>query len=158
MEATFDVTVSIGSDVIGGAPIKNKVTNGSKSIGGFFDMPLDLSFVGKSCFTDPVTGSSTFIGAMIISQPQKKAPEQGYVQFFFTAFGNDGTPGIKYMLEMFGIFGDPANWLPAPGTATILTVADWNMTTEGKGQNRKISCIGPGTFATETTVRIFRRP
>ncbi len=168
VKATFDVTVTIEGNEIGGAPINSKITNGSKNIGGFFDMPLDLSFFtgmddpktpqidGEICFRDPITGSSIFIGAMIISQPQKKAPEQGHVQFFFTAFGNDGTPDIKYQLEMFGTFDNPANWLPDPGTSTTLNVTDWKMGTEGKGQNRKISCTGDGGFGPGTSLKVDR--
>ena len=169
MQATFDVTVIIEGNVIGGAPINNEITNGSKNIGGFFDMPLDLSFFtamddpktpqidGEICFKDPITGSSIFIGAMIISQPQKKAPEQAYVQFFFTAFGNDETPDINYQLDMFGTFEPGKPWPPDPvGESNTLTLTSWEMNTSGKGQNRKISCTGDGPFGAGNSIKVDR--
>ena len=151
-DATFEVQVF--GDITGGP--QERVNGISKSSNQVVvrDMTLNLTFFktalaeGKNCFS-----AGTFTSTLAINQPKKKVPSQARFQFFFKAKGNDGTATeIKYLLEGQGTFDSPANWPPSKGTTTTATFTDWEMSTEGKGQNKKISCTGEGSFAVVITV------
>jgi len=93
---------------------------------------------GTNCFRGAPLAA--FGDSMLISLAKDGT---AFVQYFFEGFGDDESDTeIKYQLEMFG--GFVKNPLPPVVGTTRMTFTDWEMSTEGKGKNRMISCTGFG--------------
>ena len=80
---------------------------------------------------------------------------QAIGRFWFFACADDGIDGatnecftdVSYLLNMFGMFEDDANWPPSNmGDINFVTMTAWEMTTTS-GKYRKIACRGSGSFA-----------
>ena len=67
-------------------------------------------------------------------------------EFYFEAFGKDSSPGHKYVLHLNGFFIPEDNFAPAVSTTVTMYATDWEMSTEGKGQDRKNTCTGEDEF------------
>ena len=72
------------------------------------------------------------------------------------ATANDGVTAVKYRLDVVGTFDFPENWPPVLGTSNTLRITGWEMSSEGKGQLKKVSCTGTGVFASPTSIRVER--
>ncbi len=104
----------------------------------FFDELDTEGEAGTNCFRGAPLDA--FGDSMLISLAKDGT---AFVQYFFEGFGDDGSDTeIKYQLEMFG--GFVKNPLPPVVGTTRMTFTDWEMSTEGKGKNRMISCTGFG--------------
>ena len=128
------------------------------------DIMLDLTFfkTAASGLTDGATcfGAGSFEGDEAINQP-KAADGTDFVLFFFKAKGNNGTPGIKYALEMRGTITRKTGtgtggtfWLPTKNNPATFTAASWEMSAQGK--NHQLACKGSGTFTNPTTIDVER--
>ena len=120
-------------------------------------MFLDISFFqavnfkngsGADCFPD-----GDYTGPFVVLQQRDGSAR---VDFYFVANGTDGSPDHKYVLQLFGTFDDPGNFPPALGSSIIMSAPAWLMSTEGRGQARKVTCTGDGDAGFAATVAVTR--
>ncbi len=155
-EATFRVTLF--GDVTGGLETRTYKTQPSSTQVVLNDgIDVELAYLqtaiagGGICFS-----AGSYRGPMIISAVSKKNPSLAQCTFWFQATGSDGVTEIRYVLTMNGTFTDPDNWPSAVGTQNTVILTDWETKTNGKGQNRKVSCTGNGSFSSGVTVLVER--
>lgn len=163
-EATFRATVS--GDISGGPQSRAQVIrdNTTQIVISKPSMVLDLSYFRGVSFKAPDDGADCFAagsyggagngGSMHISQERDGS---GLATAWIRgATANDGVSDLTYRLDMTGSYDDPNNWPPALGTSNTLRIDGWEMSSEGKGQLKKISCTGSGSFDNPTSILVER--
>lgn len=156
-DATFRVTFS--GDISGGPEERTQQMQPSSTqvVISKPGIALDLAYFqtalagGGVCFS-----AGEFTGPFQIKTKKKNTPSLAESFFFFSATGSGGVTEIKYVMTMNGQFTDPTNWPPAVGTQNTAIMTDWELTTEGGGQNRKVSCTGEGIFGSGVTILVER--
>ena len=128
-------------------------------------MELDISFFkdldfnngdGAVCFPGgPGLDDGHYEGPFVISQNRNGTAQ---VDFYFVANGTDGSPDHKYVLQLFGTFIPANNFPPTLDTEVVMSAPAWLMLTEGRGQARKVTCIGDGDSGFAATVIVTRVP
>jgi hypothetical protein len=114
-----------------------------------FKVPGD----GADCFHAGHYGGPGERGSMHIVQERD---DSGLASIWFEATANDRISDLLYRLDVYGYFDHPANWPPALGTSNTLRVESWEMTSEGKGKLKNISCTGTGVFLNPTSIEVVR--
>jgi hypothetical protein len=131
-----------GGPVTASTQIKKKMTQVEVPQG----MSLDISFFqviggGTACFPDTVDYEGWFVVRENRGSPR--------AEFYFKAFGKDSSPGHKYVLHLNGVFLPDDNFPPSEGSTATMYATDWEMSTEGKGQDRHNTCTGDDEFRFE---------
>ena len=163
--ATFRYTLS--GDVMGEDTTRSQIKNNNTVLWSSFNPgpALDISHFlaeefdngsGAGCF-----GGGEFEGSFQILQERDGS---ALLHFYFEAFDNNGQGDHKYVLTLLGEFDDPFNFPPAApgsGDSDVQFQSDaWEMTTEGRGQDRKVTCTGdsgePGRQLFHTDIDIQR--
>jgi hypothetical protein len=146
-------------DVVGEDEANNRLKKNNNVLWGSYPpgMALDISYFqavnfqngsGSDCFPDGV-----YSGPFVVSQENDGS---ALVDFYFVASGTDGSTDHKYVLHLLGTFDDPGNFPPITGTPIVMSAPAWMMTTEGKGQARKVTCTGDGDAGFVATVTVTR--
>lgn len=163
-EAQFTVTVM--DDVSGGPETRLNVVRRSTDqvIISQPGITLDLSWFqsirfktegdGADCFFLGLYGPDQGGGSLSV---KRQKDGSAVIDYWFYATGNDRATEIHYHLQMMGTFDDPSNWPPAPGTTNVARASSWEMSSEGKGADRKISCTGTGAFSSGVVVTVERQ-
>ena len=126
-------------------------------------MELNISFFqaenfkngsGAVCFPGDPNPDGKYTGPFVVSQERDGS---AHVDFYFRASGTNGSLDHKYRLELFGTFDDDTNFPPAVGPSGVVMAASaWLMSTEGKGQDRKVTWTGDGDSGFAATVTVTR--
>ena len=150
--ATFEFDVS--GDLVGIVTFTRTDLNGKESL--IHNIPpageillLDMSaFLGEGSLPDSwdvCFAGGSFSGTLQIAADRNN-PGTGSIEFWFTAFGDDGTPDVDYHLPMSAQIEDTGNWpywLPADGESRTVTGGSWEMGHTG-GPGRTVACTGDG--------------
>lgn len=127
-------------------------------------MRLDLTYFqgvtfkvaddGLDCFSDGLYGGPGEGGSMHIIQERDGSGSA--TAWIHGATANDGVTDVKYRLDVVGVFDDETNWPPALATFNTLRITGWEMSSEGKGKLKNVSCTGAGVFPNPTSIRVER--
>lgn len=105
----------------------------------FYNVIMDMSQFegtnsGGSCSHDDRSG------ILVIEHANNSNPEMAQLLFWFNAPLDSGS-NVTHLLRMDGVFLDPQNWPPAPGTDSIVEYNIWEFFAENKKARRQ-DCAG----------------
>ncbi len=165
-DALFEATVY--GDISGGPQAREQAIrhNTTMIVISKPSMVLDLTYFqgwtfkeegdGANCFAQGSYGGPDGGGSMHISK--EKDGSALATAWIHGATANNGVSDVVYSLDMVGTFLDPDNWPPLLNTDNTLLITGWEMSSEGKGNLKNISCTGSGDFSTSILVRRLPLP
>jgi len=123
---------------------------GTIDLGYFVLNPIFSAPRASNCFGD---GAGVNIQAAHLEQ-RKTGGAAAFI--WFDAQTDDGAVTVRYRLEMWGYFDDPADWPPA--SANTMNFPTWKLRLEGPDRSKygNVACLGDGEFSGGTYIDLTR--
>ena len=109
----------------------------------FYDVMMDVGQFGGTD-TEGACDHAHRSGILVIEHKNQTNPEMAQLLFWFNAPLEDSS-SATHLMRMDGVFLDPQNWPPSPGTDSIVEFNFWEYFAENKKARRQ-DCAGESVF------------